>query len=1018
MNRFIPLIIATISISPMLSSEESINTELELLSKAGGIEEYELKSNGLKVLLYPNDAMPVATVMLTYKVGSRNEVKGVTGATHILEHMMFKGTQAFPRSSDMDYSSQMERIGARSNATTSYDRTNYYATLPKNQVALALQLEADRIRGLQLKKSDLDSEMVVVKNEYEIRENNPYETLFKKLFATAFQEHPYHHPIIGWKSDIEAITVEKLKAFYNTYYWPNNAVLSVIGGFDKASTLEAIKQYFGPIPRSPEPIPQLKIIEPEQEAARHIYVERAGKVGAVMVANKIPQGTHPDWPEILLISELFSADKVGRLYKALDDKGLASTSFAFPRRLKDPGLIILGAALTENSNHESIQAIILSEIDLLIQEGVGKKELDRARSVLLNDKIFARDGSYSIADDLNDAIAMGNWKDYSAISKSLKAVTVKSIQAVAKKYFKEATRTTAWFIPTTPNAGETGNEISALAPYHYKAPKAGTPLQDTHNSEPPEVDFTPHIESFFLGAVEVTTVKMPVEGVVSFVGSLAAGDFQSPDDSPLLADLTADMLDKGTLNKSRFEISELLDESGMKLNFSSNSHALEFKGKFLKKNTQDFISILAEQLKTPLFDPEVLNNLKEQYRSYLLQYENDTEYMSESLLSESLYPKNHPNHEVSLAKLTASLEAIEVADIKRFHEAHYGNQSLKLVFSGDVDKKSIHKGIKKAFVKWEAGAPYKVTPEAMSPSLHSKKTIRHFIPDKTSVSVKMGYQTSLQRSDPDYIPFSIANYILGGNGNARLMQSVRKEKGLTYGVYSYHTGDIKTTGHWALQASFSPELLDEGMRAINEVLAEWHAKGVTEKEVLSAIETFKGRYVVGLSNTGAVANQMHSFLQRGFDPYFIDIYTEELDAVTTEQVNQAIVKYFSPSLLTTVHCGSIQEQSETTTGTPITLKFEAPSPSWNLQIAQVFEGEDTLSVIAYLNNSNKISPQVITTLSDTVYVDSPKNEKPIRYYILGKSWNWTPEIKGAQFIKERSEIEPELKKASVLSFKR
>ena len=142
------------------------------------------------------------------------------------------------------------------------------------------------------------------------------------------------------------------------------------------------------------------------------------------------------------------------------------------------------------------------------------------------------------------------------------------------------------------------------------------------------------------------------------------------------------------------------------------------------------------------------------------------------------------------------------------------------------------------------------------------------------------------------------------------------------------------------------------------------------------------------------------------------------DRVTTEHVIQAIGNYFDPSLLTTIQCGSLRELSDTSAGTPITLSFEAPSPSWNLEIAQIFEGEDSLSVIAYLNDSNKISPQVITTLSDTVYLDSPENEKPIRYYILGKSWNWTPKIKGAQFIKELSEIEPELKKASVLSFKR
>ena len=253
--------------SSIMTFADTLNdsTSLRFIQKYESIEEYELDNNGLKILLQHNPSMPVATVMITYNVGSRNEKDGVTGATHILEHMMFKGTKDFPLASNLDYSNQMEDIGARFNATTSFDRTNYYATLGKKYVPLAIQLEANRMRNLVLEEESLDSEMIVVRNEYEQRENNPYATLQKKIFSTAYKEHPYHHPIIGWKKDIESISVEKLQNFYDTYYWPNNAVLTVIGGFDKVSTLEAIKDHFGIIPRSPKPIPSVEIIEPVQK---------------------------------------------------------------------------------------------------------------------------------------------------------------------------------------------------------------------------------------------------------------------------------------------------------------------------------------------------------------------------------------------------------------------------------------------------------------------------------------------------------------------------------------------------------------------------------------------------------------------------------------------------------------------------------------------------------------------------------------------------------------------------------
>ena len=211
------LILFTLFSQIMLLGNESYSSSIEIIQKKENFEEYLLKKNGLKILLYKNSSMPVSTVMITYNVGSRNEHKGVTGATHILEHMMFKGTEKFSVEKEMDYSNQMERIGARSNATTSYDRTNYYATLANEHVPLAIELEADRMRNLQINESSLTSEMVVVKNEYGRRENNPYATLQKEIFSTAFTVHPYHHPIIGWKEDIESVTVDKLKIFYDQF---------------------------------------------------------------------------------------------------------------------------------------------------------------------------------------------------------------------------------------------------------------------------------------------------------------------------------------------------------------------------------------------------------------------------------------------------------------------------------------------------------------------------------------------------------------------------------------------------------------------------------------------------------------------------------------------------------------------------------------------------------------------------------------------------------------------------------
>ncbi|MGB0289952.1 MAG: M16 family metallopeptidase, partial [Opitutales bacterium] len=299
--RFNAFLIAIMCSHQPLQAQDAL-TGFTHLETRDGIESYTLNENGLRVLLMPDAQTPVAAVMVTYGVGGRHEVTGTTGATHILEHMMFKGTKNF--TGEASYSPTMERIGARSNATTYYDRTNYYAVLPSEFVPLAIELEADRMRNLRIRPEDLESEMTVVRNEYERGENNPVRTLIKEIYATAFMAHPYSHPVIGWRSDIENTSPEKLRQFYDTFYWPENTTLT--------------------IPKAPEPIPTVDTLEPEQRGERRLSIERAGEVGVVALAHKVPEGTHRDWAALRLIEQILGANQTGRLYRSLDDKGKAS----------------------------------------------------------------------------------------------------------------------------------------------------------------------------------------------------------------------------------------------------------------------------------------------------------------------------------------------------------------------------------------------------------------------------------------------------------------------------------------------------------------------------------------------------------------------------------------------------------------------------------------------------------------------------------------------------------------------
>ena len=992
--------ILTRLLSALLASSlcaKAIPDGVELVQTLDSIEEYRLASNGLGILLMPNNSLPVATVMVTYKVGSRNEVTGTTGATHILEHMMFKGTERFNSTDGSDYSSQMERIGARSNATTWFDRTNYYATMPSEYVPMTIKLEADRMRGLLIREEDLASEMTVVRNEYERGENSPVRTLIKELFATAYMAHPYSHPTIGWRSDIESTSVEKLRDFYDIYYWPENAVITVIGGFDPAETLAAIAEHYGKVPAAPNAIPAVETTEPEQLGARRVTIHRAGQVGVVMLGYKVAEGRHEDWAALSLLQQVLGADKTGRLYRALEDKGKANATFTFAPQLHDPGLFIFGAYLTPEATHEEVEAIILEEIDSLISGGVDADELARAKSVIRAETYYGRDGPYGIADQINENIAMGDWAAYINLPKAIQTVTAPDLQEVAKKYFIHGKSTTGWFVPKIVNTLSASLD-GMPQPNYYRDPALFGQLHNASEAAPNTaaatqsvVDFSSQMQRAKIGDIELIAIDLPIDNVVSFVGSIAAGDSLSLDDAPMLASLTAAMLDKGTTSQDRFQIAEKLDKLGANLRFSSGDQSLEFSGKFLRKDAGSVLQILADQLRNPAFDPTVLETLKSRQQAGLLQAIDNPDYRASALLSQILYPEDHINYTTPINELKADLEATTVEDLAAFHATHYGASTMTLIFTGDIDFEQLKAAVGNAFDGWKGGSAYPTLDTA--PNENKPAAERIYIEDKTSVAVRFGYNTQLQRTDDDYLPFMVGNYILGGSFHSRLMTEVRKNRGLTYDIRARHQGDILTPGNWILSASFSPSMLDDGLAATREVVQQWYDEGVSEEEVKSAIETLTGSYIVGLSTTGSVAGQIHSFMQRGFDPEYIDEYPLRVRQLTAEQVNRAIRQYFDPSQLTEVVAGSLADQVaniEASAKTmPITVRLDVPDAGWRIQIESIHRTTESIVVFSELSRDPEaMSPQVISTVTDSASIDLSHEAFPVRHYIAGKTWDW------------------------------
>ena len=424
------------------------------IKSSGGISEYLLKTNGLTVLLLEEHSAPVVTFMVTYLVGSRNEALGHTGATHLLEHLMFKGSRNYNKDSGDTIWTLLQNVGARLNATTWLDRTNYFELLPKEHLESAMAVEADRMRYALLRDSDRQPEMTVVRNEFERGENDPWESLEKSMWATAYQAHPYHHSTIGWQSDIEGVSTERLRQFYDTYYWPNNATVTVIGDFQAKQVLSLIERHFGALPSSPEPIPEMYTTEPRQQGPRRFIIKRTGEAGIVGVAYKTPPGSHPDNYPLAVLNNLLSSGKTSRFYRLLIDSGLATNLQVANHPFRDNGLFMIYAFLTPDTGHEQVENLILETLEQVRREGVEDQEVARAQAMAKAEVAFSRDGSYSIASALNESIALGDWTYYTTYLVRLTEVTATDVQRVARLYLEEDQSTTGWFVPLADNSDD------------------------------------------------------------------------------------------------------------------------------------------------------------------------------------------------------------------------------------------------------------------------------------------------------------------------------------------------------------------------------------------------------------------------------------------------------------------------------------------------------------------------------------------------------------------------------------
>jgi zinc protease len=875
----------------------------EKIRSIEGVTEYRLP-NDLQILLFPDESSSTVTVNMTYKVGSRNESYGETGMAHLLEHLNFKGTPLHPRILD-DLSSH----GAEANASTGVDRTNYFETFPATQpnIEWALGLEADRMLHSFIARKDLDSEMTVVRNEFERGENDPANILRERVLETAYLWHNYGHPTIGARSDIENVPIERLQAFYHTYYQPDNAALIVTGKFDEAKTIAFIRRVYGAIPKPTRIVPVLYTAEPTQDGEREVTLRRAGGQRVLIEAYHIPADAQVDSAALGLMAAMLNESPSGRLYKQLIETKLAIAAGANPSSLHDPGYMMFTVVLPKNGDLAAARKVLNELIDRLPTEPFSSNDLERAQSQKVNSYERLMTSSEQIAASLSENVAAGDWRLLFWDRDQIKRVTIADIQRVAGAYFVASNSTVGTFIPDDKpvRAGIPASPpLSAMLQGYTRS----TEVQAGEHFDATPANIEARTHRVIVGSLRVAFLEKKTRGArVNAVLNLHFGEAQSLEHLGTVGRVTSAMLMRGTQNHTHQQLQDELTKLKATVNVQGAANGVTAFLETTQQNLAKVLSLAAEVLQQPTFPTDQFDEIK---RDLLAQVENSrTEPQPLAQLAArrylSPYAQSDFRYEPTLDEQAAEIDKVTVADLQQFHDRFYGASHAEMALVGSFDVAAATKVLEASFGSWKSANPYERAAAVYKHVSDSTETI--VTPDKANAVFISASNLNLRDDDPGYPPLEVGNAILGGGLlNSRLATRLRQHDGVSYTVGSIVNVDSQDpVGRFFVFAFCAPQNIGKVERGVDEEIARALGAGFTAKEIASAKAGILQSRIVERSTDARLAHLLADHLYLGRDFTWDAKFEHDIETATPEEIQNALRRFIDPSQLITVKAGDI-----------------------------------------------------------------------------------------------------------------
>jgi zinc protease len=862
-----------------------------------GITEYRLR-NGLKVLLAPDVANDRVSVSMTYLVGSRHEGYGEGGMAHLLEHLIFKGTPGTP-----DPKAEFRKRGFTFNGTTNHDRTNYFATFVSSQESLDWYIgwQADAMVNSFVARQDLNSEMTVVRNEFEIAGNNAFQTLGQRMNAATYNQHNYGKPVIGNRADIERVEISNLLGFYRRYYRPDNAVLTVAGKFDVTPTLRSIAQRLGTLARPDAAMPTTHTLEPVQDGERSVVVRRPATAQMSLLSYRVPGALHADSVALSVLAAALGDVPSGRLHKALVESRLAQSVLANAHAQRESGTVQFGVVFGPDDDPVQRRQLLLDIVENLAREPVRQDEFDRAKNKINKSLDLAFANALAVANGATAMEVMGDWRAVFVSRERMKAVTLDDVNRVARSYLLPSNRVLGHLIPTK-------EPLRAPDPQPIDVPAY---LQGFRLSEEglASVAFDFGVPSLFEkvsfattpGGIKTAVLAKPVRGdLITLNINFKFGSLESLQGQDAAASMARAMLTMGTSRMTRQQIQDELVKLGASLNmgFGDTGGGLSLTAK--KDTFLAALELALHLLKDSSFPEKEFEEVRAAQVKSLQGRINDRSAQAHNAFARygNPYPKGDTRYQHTLDEWLHELQSVTRSQAQAFYKRFYGAQNAHLSLLGPVDAQATLALTRSALDPWKAEQAWQRVPHPLVAPKPARLVFD--TPDKTNVSISAYHGMPIKGRDfnPEDYAMRLAARIFGGGPGSRLWLRLREKDGLSYSVGAHYGASYyDVAAKLSLDAEVAPAKAGDAEQALREELARSLKDGFSAEEVASFKKQFMADRLRARSGDGWALGFMAARMEYNEPQDSYERSDALIESLNADQVNAAWRKYVSPEQL-------------------------------------------------------------------------------------------------------------------------